>query len=157
MTNHQQQGHQLQFYPTNYGDTRLIVFKIFQKYFNPQNQLSVANIFNDILEQNARDNSQSIEDYLNQIDDDLLNQILVGMLDNQQQITDYILNQWGVNIDLNFKLILMLVIFELKFLNENPTQNIFEDYQKICQEKNIKFTKEFFAELVKEFRQFEYS
>jgi hypothetical protein len=54
------------------------------------------------------------------------------------------------------KNILRLIIFELKFVDENSTQNIFENYQKICVEKNIKFDKNLIIELIKTIREYEF-
>ena len=146
----------LQFYPTNYGHTRFVAFKILQKFFDVNNSQAILTIFNLIIEEESQKNSLSNEDYLQQIDNDLMHQILVGVIDNQEDIRNIINKNSSKNYDMNFMIILMLLIFELKFLSENSSQNIFDEYQKICQENDIKFDKELVFKLIKIFREFEF-
>ena len=141
------------FYEAQYGETRLVAFEILQKFFDENNEEKIADIFSEILAKNAKKNSQALEDFLEKIDDDLLQQLVVGLVDNIDEIDNIILEKKPQNFEKN---ILRLIIFELKFVDENSTQNIFENYQKICVEKNIKFDKNLIIELIKTIREYEF-
>lgn len=141
------------FYEAQYGETRLVAFEILQKFFDEKNEQKISDIFSEILEKNAQKNSLSLEDFLEKVDDDLLQQLVVGLIDNIDEINDIISQEKDQNFEKN---ILRLIIFELKFLDENSAQNIFENYQKICTEKNIKFNKNLIIELIKKIREYEF-
>jgi RNase H-fold protein (predicted Holliday junction resolvase) len=141
------------FYEAQYGETRLVAFEILQKFFDENNEEKIADIFSEILAKNAKKNSLALEDFLEKIDDDLLQQLVVGLVDNIDEIDNIILEKKPQNFEKN---ILRLIIFELKFVDENSTQNIFENYQKICVEKNIKFDKNLIIELIKTIREYEF-
>jgi len=141
------------FYEAQYGETRLVAFEILQKFFDENNQEKIADIFSEILAKNAKKNQLSLEDFLEKIDDELLQQLVVGLIDNIDEIDNIILEKQHKIFDKN---ILRLIIFELKFVDENSTQNIFENYQKICLENNLKFDKNLVIELIKTIRQYEF-
>ena len=141
------------FYEAQYGETRLVAFEILQKFFDEKNEEKIADIFNQILAKDAKKNSLALEDFLEKIDDDLLQQLVVGLIDNIDEIDDLISQKTDKNCEKN---ILRLIIFELKFVDENSAQNIFENYQKICTENNIKFNKNFIIELIKKIREYEF-
>lgn len=141
------------FYEAQYGETRLVAFEILQKFFDEKNEQKISDIFSEILEKNAQKNSLSLEDFLEKVDDDLLQQLVIGLIDNIDEINDIISQEKDQNFEKN---ILRLIIFELKFLDENSAQNIFENYQKICTEKNIKFNKNLIIELIKKIREYEF-
>ncbi len=141
------------FYEAQYGETRLVAFEILQKFFDEKNEEKISDIFSEILEKNAKKNSLSLEDFLEKVDDDLLQQLVIGLIDNIDEINDIISQEEDQNFEKN---ILRLIIFELKFLDENSAQNIFENYQKICTEKNIKFNKNLIIELIKKIREYEF-
>lgn len=141
------------FYEAQYGETRLVAFEILQKFFDENNEEKIADIFSEILAKNAKKNSLALEDFLEKIDDDLLQQLVVGLVDNIDEIDNIILEKKPQNFEKN---ILRLIIFELKFVDENSAQNIFENYQKICVEKNIKFDKNLIIELIKAIREYEF-
>jgi len=141
------------FYEAKYGETRLVAFEILQKFFDEKNEQKISDIFSEILEKNAKKNSLSLEDFLEKVDDDLLQQLVIGLIDNIDEINDIISQEEDYNFEKN---ILRLIIFELKFLDENSAQNIFENYQKICTEKNIKFNKNLIIELIKKIREYEF-
>ena len=122
------------FYEAQYGETRLVAFEILQKFFDEKNEEKIADIFNQILAKNAKKNTLALEDFLEKIDDDLLQQLVVGLIDNIDEIDDLISQKTDKNCEKN---ILRLIIFELKFVDENSTQNIFENYQKICLENEF--------------------
>ena len=139
------------FYEAQYGETRLVAFEILQKFFDEKNEQKISDIFNEILEKNAKKNSLSLEDFLEKVDDELLQQLVVGLIDNINEINDIISQQNQQNFEKN---ILRLIIFELRFVDENSSQNIFENYQKICIEKDIKFDKNLVIELIKKIREY---
>ncbi len=141
------------FYEAQYGETRLVAFEILQKFFDEKNEQKISDIFNEILEKNAKKNSLSLEDFLEKVDDELLQQLVVGLIDNINEINDIISQQNQQNFEKN---ILRLIIFELRFVDENSSQNIFENYQKICIEKDIKFDKNLVIELIKKIREYEF-
>ena len=141
------------FYEAQYGETRLVAFEILQKFFDENNQEKIADIFSEILAKNAKKNQLSLEDFLEKIDDELLQQLVVGLIDNIDEIDNIILEKQHKVFDKN---ILRLIIFELKFVDENSTQNIFENYQKICLENDLKFDKNLVIELIKTIRQYEF-
>lgn len=141
------------FYEAQYGETRLVAFEILQKFFDEKNEEKIADIFNQILAKNAKKNALALEDFLEKIDDDLLQQLVVGLIDNIDEIDDLISQKTDKNCEKN---ILRLIIFELKFVDENSTQNIFENYQKICLENDLKFDKNFIIELIKKIREYEF-
>ena len=141
------------FYEAQYGETRLVAFEILQKFFDENNQEKIADIFSEILAKNAKKNQLSLEDFLEKIDDELLQQLVVGLIDNIDEIDNIILEKQHKIFDKN---ILRLIIFELKFVDENSSQNIFENYQKICLENNLKFDKNLVIELIKTIRQYEF-
>ena len=141
------------FYEAQYGETRLVAFEILQKFFDENNQDKIADIFSEILAKNAKKNQLSLEDFLEKIDDELLQQLVVGLIDNIDEIDNIILEKQHKIFDKN---ILRLIIFELKFVDENSTQNIFENYQKICLENDLKFDKNLVIELIKTIRQYEF-
>ena len=141
------------FYEAQYGETRLVAFEILQKFFDENNQEKIADIFSEILAKNAKKNQLSLEDFLEKIDDELLQQLVVALIDNIDEIDNIILEKQHKVFDKN---ILRLIIFELKFVDENSTQNIFENYQKICLENNLKFDKNLVIELIKTIRQYEF-
>ena len=141
------------FYEAQYGETRLVAFEILQKFFDENNQEKIADIFSEILAKNAKKNQLSLEDFLEKIDDELLQQLVVALIDNIDEIDNIILEKQHKIFDKN---ILRLIIFELKFVDENSTQNIFENYQKICLENNLKFDKNLVIELIKTIRQYEF-
>ena len=141
------------FYEAQYGETRLVAFEILQKFFDENNEEKIADIFSEILAKNAKKNQLSLEDFLEKIDDELLQQLVVGLIDNIDEIDNIILEKQHKIFDKN---ILRLIIFELKFVDENSTQNIFENYQKICLENNLKFDKNLVIELIKTIRQYEF-
>jgi hypothetical protein len=141
------------FYEAQYGETRLVAFEILQKFFDENNQEKIADIFREILAKNAKKNQISLEDFLEKIDDELLQQLVVALIDNIDEIDNIILEKQHKIFDKN---ILRLIIFELKFVDENSTQNIFENYQKICLENDLKFDKNLVIELIKTIRQYEF-
>lgn len=141
------------FYEAQYGETRLVAFEILQKFFDENNQEKIADIFSEILAKNAKKNQLSLEDFLEKIDDELLQQLVVGLIDNIDEIDNIILEKQHKIFDKN---ILRLIIFELKYVDENSTQNIFENYQKICLENDLKFDKNLVIELIKTIRQYEF-
>ena len=141
------------FYEAQYGETRLVAFEILQKFFDENNQEKIADIFSEILAKNAKKNQLSLEDFLEKIDDELLQQLVVGLIDNIDEIDNIISEKQHKIFDKN---ILRLIIFELKYVDENSTQNIFENYQKICLENNLKFDKNLVIELIKTIRQYEF-
>ena len=141
------------FYEAQYGETRLVAFEILQKFFDENNQEKIADIFSEILAKNAKKNQLSLEDFLEKIDDELLQQLVVGLIDNIDEIDNIILEKQHKIFDKN---ILRLIIFELKYVDENSTQNIFENYQKICVENEIKFDKNLVIELIKTIREYEF-
>jgi RNase H-fold protein (predicted Holliday junction resolvase) len=141
------------FYEAQYGETRLVAFEILQKFFDENNEEKIADIFSEILAKNAKKNQLSLEDFLEKIDDELLQQLVVALIDNIDEIDNIILEKQHKIFDKN---ILRLIIFELKFVDENSTQNIFENYQKICLENNLKFDKNLVIELIKTIRQYEF-
>lgn len=148
-----QNSNPVTFYEAQYGETRLVAFEILQKFFDEKNEQKISDIFSEILEKNAQKNSLSLEDFLEKVDDDLLQQLVIGLIDNIDKINDIISQEKDQNFEKN---ILRLIIFELKFLDENSAQNIFENYQKICTEKNIKFNKNLIIELIKKIREYEF-
>lgn len=148
-----QNSNPVTFYEAQYGETRLVAFEILQKFFDEKNEQKISDIFSEILEKNAQKNSLSLEDFLEKVDDDLLQQLVIGLIDNIDEINDIISQEKDQNFEKN---ILRLIIFELKFLDENSAQNIFENYQKICTEKNIKFNKNLIIELIKKIREYEF-
>jgi len=141
------------FYEAQYGETRLVAFEILQKFFDENNQEKIADIFSEILAKNAKKNQLSLEDFLEKIDDELLQQLVVGLIDNIDEIDNIILEKQHKIFDKN---ILRLIIFELKYVDENSSQNIFENYQKICLENDLKFDKNLVIELIKTIRQYEF-
>ncbi len=141
------------FYEAQYGETRLVAFEILQKFFDENNQEKIADIFSEILAKNAKKNQLSLDDFLEKIDDELLQQLVVGLIDNIDEINNIISEKQHKIFDKN---ILRLIIFELKFVDENSTQNIFENYQKICLENDLKFDKNLAIELIKTIRQYEF-
>ena len=141
------------FYEAQYGETRLVAFEILQKFFDENNQEKIADIFSEILAKNAKKNQLSLDDFLEKIDDELLQQLVVGLIDNIDEIDNIILEKQHKIFDKN---ILRLIIFELKFVDENSSQNIFENYQKICLENNLKFDKNLIIELIKTIREYEF-
>ena len=141
------------FYEAQYGETRLVAFEILQKFFDKNNEEKISDIFNQILAKNAKKNALNLEDFLEKIDDDLLQQLVVGLIDNIDEIDGLISQKTDKNCEKN---ILRLILFELKFVDENSSQNIFENYQKICAENNIKFDKNFVIELIKKIREYEF-
>jgi hypothetical protein len=70
------------FYEAQYGETRLVAFEILQKFFDEKNEEKIADIFSEILAKNAKKNALALEDFLEKIDDDLLQQLVVGLVDN---------------------------------------------------------------------------
>jgi transcription termination factor NusB len=141
------------FYEAQYGETRLVAFEILQKFFDEKNEEKIADIFSEILAKNAKKNALALEDFLEKIDDDLLQQLVVGLVDNIDEIDNIILEKQHKIFEKN---ILRLIIFELKYVDENSTQNIFENYQKICLENDLKFDKNLIIELIKTIRQYEF-
>jgi len=141
------------FYEAQYGETRLVAFEILQKFFDEKNEEKIADIFSEILAKNAKKNQLALEDFLEKIDDDLLQQLVVGLVDNIDEIDNIILEKQHKIFEKN---ILRLIIFELKYVDENSTQNIFENYQKICLENDLKFDKNLIIELIKTIRQYEF-
>ena len=141
------------FYEAQYGETRLVAFEILQKFFDEKNEEKIADIFSEILAKNAKKNQLSLEDFLEKIDDELLQQLVVGLIDNIDEIDNIILEKQHKIFEKN---ILRLIIFELKYVDENSTQNIFENYQKICLENDLKFDKNLVIELIKTIRQYEF-
>jgi transcription termination factor NusB len=141
------------FYEAQYGETRLVAFEILQKFFDEKNEEKIADIFSEILAKNAKKNALALEDFLEKIDDELLQQLVVGLVDNIDEIDNIILEKQHKIFEKN---ILRLIIFELKYVDENSTQNIFENYQKICLENDLKFDKNLIIELIKTIRQYEF-
>ena len=78
---------------------------------------------------------------------------MVGLIDNIDKINNIISEKQHKIFDKN---ILRLIIFELKFVDENSSQNIFENYQKICLENDLKFDKNLVIELIKTIREYEF-
>ena len=76
------------FYEAQYGETRLVAFEILQKFFDEKNEQKISDIFSEILEKNAKKNSLSLEDFLEKVDDDLLQQLVIGLIDNIDEIND---------------------------------------------------------------------
>ena len=141
------------FYEAQYGETRLVAFEILQKFFDEKNEEKIADIFSEILAKNAKKNQLALEDFLEKIDDELLQQLVVGLVDKIEEIDNIILEKQHKIFEKN---ILRLIIFELKYVDENSTQNIFENYQKICLENDLKFDKNLVIELIKTIRQYEF-
>jgi len=124
-----------------------------QKFFDEKNEEKITDIFSEILAKNAKKNALALEDFLEKIDDELLQQLVVGLVDNIDEIDNIILEKQHKIFEKN---ILRLIIFELKYVDENSTQNIFENYQKICLENDLKFDKNLIIELIKTIRQYEF-
>ena len=145
----------LDIYETNYGDSREILFLVFKKFFNQENNLKISEIFNEILSQISKEKNLAMEDYLNQIDDDFISQTMVGMLDNIDIINDILQENGGQKFEFNFQIILKLIIFELNYLAENSSQKIFNEYQEICQKYSLKFDSKLVINLINQLRNFE--
>ena len=142
----------LDIYETNYGDSREILFLVFKKFFNQENNLKISEIFNEILSQISKEKNLAMEDYLNQIDDDFISQTMVGMLDNIDIINDILQENGGQKFEFNFQIILKLIIFELNYLAENSSQKIFNEYQEICQKYSLKFDSKLVINLINQLR-----
>ena len=102
------------FYEAQYGETRIVAFEILQKFFDENNHEKIAEIFDQILSKNAKKNALNLEDFLEKIDDDLLQQLVVGLIDNIDEIDALISQKNDKNFEKN---ILRLIIFELKFVD----------------------------------------
>lgn len=152
MTNNQKQNI---FYQTNYGDTRLIAFEILKKFLKPDNSQKIAEILNEALEIYAKKHELVSEDIFQKIDDEFLHQLLIGFLDNIDEIEVLMADFFGSSNEFNYSILLKLIIYELKFHHENSSQNIFEDYQKIFVINQLKFDKNLFVKLLNQFRDFE--
>jgi transcription termination factor NusB len=145
----------LNIYEANYGDSREILFLVFKKYFLTKNKQKIGEIFQDILQQKSKENNLSEDEYLNQIDDDFISQIMVGILDNINSIDNILQEYGGQKFEFNFQIILKLIIFELQYLPENSSQKIFLEYQEICKKYSIKFDDKMVINLIKTLREFE--
>jgi transcription termination factor NusB len=145
----------LNIYEANYGDSREILFLVFKKYFLTKNKQKIGEIFQDILQQKSKENNLSEDEYLNQIDDDFISQIMVGILDNINSIDNILQEYGGQKFEFNFQIILKLIIFELQYLSENSSQKIFLEYQEICKKYSIKFDDKMVINLIKTLREFE--
>jgi hypothetical protein len=145
----------LNIYEANYGDSREILFLIFRKYFFSENAQKISEIFQEILLQKSKENNLSEDQYLQQIDDDFISQIMIGLLDNLDSINDILQEISGMNFEFNFKIILKLIIFELQYLPENSTQKIFTEYQEICKKYSLKFDNKIVINLIQNLREFE--
>lgn len=143
------------FYQTDYGDTRFIAFNILQKFLDQRNLQKITDILNEELDQYCKKNELLAEDLFEKIDDEFLNQLLIGFVDNLDEINNSIENLSIENTSFDVLLMVKLIFFELKFHHENSAQNIFEDYQKIANSKEIKFDKKLFLMLFNQIRNFE--
>lgn len=143
------------FYQTDYGDTRFIAFNILQKFLDQRNLQKITDILNEELDQYCKKNELLAEDFFEKIDDEFLNQLLIGFVDNFDEINKAIENLSIENTSFHNLLLVKLIIFELKFHHENSAQNIFEDYQKIANANKIKFDKKIFLILLNQIRNFE--
>ncbi|MBM3590821.1 MAG: transcription antitermination protein NusB [Alphaproteobacteria bacterium] len=146
----------ISFYEANYGDSRFVLYQIFKKFFDEKSASPISEIFNEVINQNSQEKTLSIEEYLNQIDDDFLSQVMIGMVDNLDQINQIIESTNEKNLTFEEQIILKLIIFELKFLSENSVQSIFEEYKKICKNNSIKYPQNLVIELIKKLREFEF-
>ncbi|NCA28423.1 MAG: hypothetical protein EBS92_04025 [Proteobacteria bacterium] len=144
------------FYEANYGDSRFVLFQIFKNFFDEKSESPISEIFNEVINRNSQEKALSVEEYLNQIDDDFLSQMMVGIVDNLDQINQILSSTNEKNLTFDEQIILKLIIFELKFLPENSAQSIFEEYQKICKNNSIKYPQNFVIELIKNLREFEF-
>ncbi len=143
------------FYQTDYGDTRFIAFNILQKFLDQRNLQKITDILNEELDQYCKKNELLAEDFFEKIDDEFLNQLIIGFVDNFDEINKAIENLSIENTSFHNLLLVKLIIFELKFHHENSAQNIFEDYQKIANANKIKFDKKIFLILLNQIRNFE--
>ncbi|MFZ9469908.1 MAG: hypothetical protein ACO26G_02505 [Rickettsiales bacterium] len=143
------------FYQTDYGDTRFIAFNILKKFLEQGNIEKITDILNEELDQYCKKNELLAEDLFEKIDDEFLNQLLIGFVDNLDEINNAIENLSIENTSFYGLLLIKLIIFELKFHHENSAQNIFEDYQKIANVNQIKFDKKIFLMLLNQIRNFE--
>jgi transcription termination factor NusB len=143
------------FYEANYGDSRLVLYQIFLKYFDIKNSLEISKIFDEIIDKNSKEKNLKIDEYLQEIDDDFLTQIMVGVIENSNKI-DNIISEISLNkFTFEFLIILKLIIFELIFLTENSSQKIYEEYFQICEKFSIKFDKKIIINLIEKLRNFE--
>jgi hypothetical protein len=145
----------LNIYEANYGDSREVLFLVFKKFFNQENNCKISEIFNEILLQFANQKNLPLDEYLNQIDDDFISQIMIGMLDNLNSINDILHEYGGQKFEFNFQIILKLIIFELQYLTENSSQKIFDEYHEICKKNDIKFDSKIVINFIKNLREFE--
>lgn len=143
------------FYEANYGDSRLVLYQIFLKYFDIKNSLEISKIFDEVIDKNSKEKNLKIDEYLQEIDDDFLTQIMVGVIENSNKI-DNIISEISLNkFTFEFLIILKLIIFELIFLTENSSQKIYEEYFQICEKFSIKFDKKIIINLIEKLRNFE--
>lgn len=143
------------FYQTDYGDTRFIAYNILQKFLDSKNIEKITDILHQELDNYCKKNEVLADDLFSKIDDEFLNNLLIGFVDNFEEINNRIEDFNIEKTSFNSLLLIKLVIYELVFHHENSAQNIFEDYQKIANANKIKFDKKIFLMLLNQIRNFE--
>lgn len=143
------------FYQINYGDTRLIAFEILKIFLKSNNSQKIAEILNETLEIYAKKHELVSDDIFKKIDDEFLHQLLIGFIDNIDEIEILMADFFDLSNEFNYSILLKLIIYELRFHPENSSQNIFEDYQKIFATNQLKFDINLFVRLLNQIRDFE--
>lgn len=142
--------------------SRLMAIQIFyQQDFLPE-QKSLSEISHDVIENYALSFDEEVSSYRAKIDEEFLNNLISGLtLDVKkidEAIAEFLQGSWSLDkLDNVMLQILRLGAFELKFMQDIPTNVVIDEYVDIAasffDEKKTTFANALLDKLAKKFRE----
>ncbi len=113
--------------------SRLIAIQAFYQYDFYQRQIVVEGLAKQLVENYALSENEEVASYVKKIDDGLLQSLLSGLIlvidKIDEEIAPFLKGEWKIETLPDVMLqILRLATFELKFMKDNPTKVIINEY-----------------------------
>ncbi len=141
--------------------SRLMAVQVFFQYDFFNHQKNLSEIITDVVENYALNSDEDLSSYRQKIDEDFLQNLLVGLEQNYAEIDDEIspLLKEGKTLRELDSVVLNIIrfaAFELKFIEETPAKVAIDEYVDLAasffDEKKVKFVNAIVENLAKKFR-----
>lgn len=141
--------------------SRLMAVQVFFQYDFFNHQKNLREIIDDVVENYALNSEEDLSSYRQKIDEDFLQNLLVGLQQNCVEIDAEIAallkeGQKPQELDSVVLNIVRFATFELKFIEETPVKVAIDEYVDLAasffDEKKVKFVNAIVENLAKKFR-----
>ncbi len=146
--------------------SRLMAVQIFYQYYFFDKEKKLDEIKNDLVENYLLDSERETQSYRDEIDDNFLNLLILGLETQAEKIDEeiakFLKGDWSLEKLEEVSLqILRLATFELKFMNDVPAKVVIGEYVDIAasffSDKRLSFINATIDALAKSFRPSEFS